>query len=379
MTINEKDIEVFKKKTAVVILAYADYESLELTLAAHTKFTPKDIKIFILQNGRGSFDCERTYQVAKRYQQLNPMNMVVVDTIPPGIPYFSLKTLFAAPEFSQFEYIIKMDDDVFPLTSTWVEDLCKCYLESEEEFGSKLAYVSSLVNNNPFGFKKILDIFNLWEEYKNIYSRDHFVGIDKNSTYNPYRLIKKGGVSAGGFGTIWCNPYLARWIHEKISLNPDFYVQKTKNLGYEEFNAKERYSINCLLFKKNLWFEIDDGGSDDEFMLQKYCLRNAKKCVINLAIPMVHLFFYSQRLENKDLIDKFRSVYTKWLGFPFPISICQNKLYDIEERVKFLEKTRGSVNTTSLTTGNVVRTKDVKRVLKLYLRRRIQNLFHLNN
>ena len=40
-----------------------------------------------------------------------------------------------------------------------MDDLCKCYEESEALYGDNLGYVTGLVNNNPWGFNQILDIF----------------------------------------------------------------------------------------------------------------------------------------------------------------------------------------------------------------------------
>ena len=52
------NLEQIKSKLAIVILAYSDYESLELALATHAKFsTQAGIKIYILQNG---FDVKYT-------------------------------------------------------------------------------------------------------------------------------------------------------------------------------------------------------------------------------------------------------------------------------------------------------------------------------
>lgn len=44
-------------KTAIVILSYADFESLEISLAMHAKYNSHNADIFILQNGRGTYDC----------------------------------------------------------------------------------------------------------------------------------------------------------------------------------------------------------------------------------------------------------------------------------------------------------------------------------
>lgn len=57
-------------KTTIVILAYTDFESLEISLSLHAKYNNHNADIFILQNGRGTYDTERTYRIAKRYENL---------------------------------------------------------------------------------------------------------------------------------------------------------------------------------------------------------------------------------------------------------------------------------------------------------------------
>ena len=73
-------------------------------------------------------------------------------------------------------------------------------------------------------------------------------------------------------------------------------------------------------------------------MLQKYCLKNNKKIIANLRIPLCHLFFYTQRNENKDMVQQFRDCYTKFLNLPFPISICSDRTIELENRIRFMEK-----------------------------------------
>lgn len=331
------------KKICGLILSYADYESLELTLAVHAKLIEeneelRNFKLFILQNGRGSYDCEQTYQVALRYQNLYPRQIKVIDYITPGIPYWSIKELLNSEEFSEYEYIIKLDDDVFPLTGDWATKLAKSYFEAKDKFGERVAYSTGLVNNNPYGFKKILEIYGKLEEFQEKYARDHVVGIRSGDTYSPLRILPKGEISIGGGGTIWRYPYLARWIHSFTTMQPNVYIEQTRKLGVDEINVSERYSINCIFFKKELWNEIGDGGNDDELMVQKYCLKNNKIAVANLSIPMCHLFFYTQRKENKDLLPKFREVYEGWCALNYPISVIQNKEDAIEDRLRYLEQ-----------------------------------------
>ena len=331
------DINYIKEKLAIVILAHSDYESLELSLACHSKFTiPNNIKIFILQNGFGSYDCERTLLVANRYANLYPKLIEVITDIKQGAPYTSLRLLFFSDKLSHYDFILKIDDDVFPLSVNWIDKLIKCYIDSKQEFGDNLAYITGLVNNNPYGFKKIVDILNLKEEFKSI-SFEHFVGTLPTDPYNPRTFIEKGEISDAGFGTIWKFPYLARWIHKKTTFFPDIYLDKTKKLGYDILDNKKRYSINVILFKKDLWLKINDGTADDENMMHIYCCKNNKTIVANLSAPFVHLFFYTHRLENKDLLNTIKDIYQTWLNIPFPISICNDREIENENRLRFLE------------------------------------------
>ena len=337
-------ISDFKEKVAIVILAYADYESLELALASHAKYSINSgVDIYILQNGRGTYDCERTYAVAKRYHALFPNLIKVVDYIRPGTPFNSLKQLFGGKEFEKYDYIIKLDDDVMVLTPDWVERLCESYIRYEEQLGDQLAYVTSLVNNNPYGFKKIIDNSkDLSDEYYKSIARDHLVGHDCNDSFAPYRLLPKDRICDGANGTIWQYPYITRWLHRKTTLQPEKYVKFASTLGIAEVNNKERYSINCLLFRKNLWLNelslVEPNCADDEHLLHAYCLKYNKRIIANLSIPMVHLFFFSQRNECKDMIDELRDYYTKYFALPFPITICNNRLIEIENRLRFLEQ-----------------------------------------
>ena len=252
-----------KSQTAIVILAYAEYESLELALATHAKFTVESgLPIYILQNGRGTYDTERTYSVGKRYANLFPNTIKGVTHIPAQKPYFAIKQLFHDPIFSEYKYIIKLDDDVMVLTSDWVDKLIDCYIQSSEQAGSDLAYVTSLVNNNPFGFKQIIESNEkLSQEYFDCLARPHFIGCAPDDNYNPYRIVSKEAVFGGGFGTIWRLSYVARWLHEKTTMKPQEFIESTQGLKIKEVNAKERYSIREA---------IDDGSSDDEHMAHVY-------------------------------------------------------------------------------------------------------------
>ena len=341
---DRQTIAEMKERLAIVILAYADYESLELALASHARFsTDSGVKIYILQNGRGSYDCERTYSVAQRYHYLYPETIFVVDDISPDIPFRSLKALFRSERFAQYDFIIKLDDDVMVLTDDWIDKLCSCYLAGKQQFGDKFAYATSLINNNPYGFKKIIEHSEtLANEYFSRIARKHLVGASADDAFGPLRIMPKEEIYAGSNGTIWRYPYIARWLHENTTLKPQWYVDFASQLKPEQVNGKERYSINCLLFEKKLWTDelsqVEPECVDDEHLLQAYCLKYNKKILADLSIPMVHLFFFTQRNECKDMIGELRACYTDFLGLPFPISLCSDRLIEIENRLRFAEQ-----------------------------------------
>ena len=326
------------QKIAVVILAYADFESLEITLAAHSKFLPQNVNFYILQNGRGSYDCERTYKVAQRYASLFPEQITVVDWIKPQAPYLAIRELLNSKEMEKYDYICKMDDDTFPLTKDWFDKLCECYEKSYNKYGENLGYVSTLVNNNPWGFKRVLEKMNLTQEFFDKYSRNHYVGWRGADETAPYKMVTKDEIYDGGGGTVWGNAYISRWVHKKTTLNPDMFINAVQNAGFEEIDNTKRYSINCMLFKKDFWNAINIGDKDDEHQTVHYCKKHNKKIIANLEIPMVHLFFFTQRDENKDLIPVIRNYYEQWLNLVYPISLCPSKEYENENRLKFIEQ-----------------------------------------
>ena len=334
-------------KTAIVILTCADFESLEISLAMHAKYNNHNADIFILQNGRGTYDCERTYRVAKRYENLYPKQIKVVDFISPKVPYLSIKELLNSKIMSKYDYICKVDEDTFPLTNNWLNNLCKCYEESYFKYGDNLGYVTGLVNNNPWGFPRVLKLMNLEEEYFKKYSRVHYVGMDN---YNYGNNVKKleiwdnTKICDSGFGTVWRIPYISRLIHGKTTLNRLEYIKNTSDKGYEEIDNGKRYSINCILFKKEFWNNINIGDYDDEHNCLIYCYNNDKKIISALNVPLVHLFFFTQREENKDLIPIIRDYYSKVIDAPYPITICEDKQIENENRLRHLENVIWQIN-----------------------------------
>lgn len=326
------------KRVAIVMLACRDYEAMELSLACHTAYLPEGTRLFILQNCRGSYDAERTLAVARRYELLFPLAITVVDEIPPGAPYHSIAALLASPRFAEIDLICKVDDDAFPIASGWLDGLIDCWKEASAQSNRPLAYVTPLINNNTWGFPQTLDAMGLRQAYLADAAREHRIGADTPEA--PVRIVPASEIHAGTCGTIWAYPYVARWLHARTTLEPDRFIAATRDLSNVEVPNQERYSIGCILFRKELWPRIDDGGSDDEHMLHQYCKRTNGRIICARSVPFVHLAYFTQREENRDIVEMARKVYEPRLGHPFPIALRASRLLEIEARLRWMDGER---------------------------------------
>lgn len=309
--------EVSSENLAVVMLACRDYEAMEVALACHMKYSNPNVSFFILLNCVGDVDAVRTLQVAYRYQALYPQRITVIDGLGQRRPYFNIKRLLQSEELLSFDYILKVDDDAFPITPGWLEELMECWTASERIHGDRLAYVTPLINNNCWGFKRSIEILNLEEEYYTDIA--HEIRVGAGSARNPYRTLSPMEIETGANGTIWASPRVARWLHEKTTLNPQFFIDGCAGLGPCNIPAAERYSIGAILFRKPLWVTMSDGGRDDEHMLHKYCARNKLMIVCQQSVPFIHFSYFTQRAENRDIVGKARKIYQRFTGLKHPI------------------------------------------------------------
>jgi hypothetical protein len=321
-------------RTAILMLACSDYEAMEVALASHGAYLPEDTQFFILQNCRGTYDSERTLMAARRFERLYPRQVTVIDDIPPGPPYRTISTLLSSPRFENIQLVCKVDDDAFPLTQGWLETLKETYTQAEAQ-GLDISYATPLINNNTWGFSECLDALCIRQEFFNEAAIVHRVG--SGDSMNPFRVLQPNEIFTGANGTIWAYPHIARWLHERTTLNPDHFISSTKNLTTKEVPSEDRYSIGCILFRKELWAKIDDGGTDDEHMLHQYCRAKKSRILCARSVPFVHFAYFSQREENRDIVSRARSVYEKRLNLPYPIALRATRELEIEARLRWLE------------------------------------------
>lgn len=357
------DYQKLVKKMAILVLSCKDYEALELSLAAHMKFAPSGVVFYILQNCRGDYDSERTLGVAERYEYLYPGRVKVVDTISPRPAYLAIKELLKSADFKNYDYICKVDDDAFPLTSGWLEKLSKEYFRLNELYGQQVAYTAPLINNNTWGFARVVEVMDLFEEYKNEVAVVHYSG--SGSKISPRIINSADKIEKGSHGTIWGYSHIAKWLHTKTTYNPEKFVEKTADLLEVEVDNKERFSIGCIFFEKTLWFEMDDGGVDDEHALHMYCASKNKKIFAIQSIPFVHLAYYSQREAMRELVEELRPIYQRFLGLKHPIALRQDRALEVEARLRWIEARSSDCMCT--------RKKSIKGVLKRKIKSFIKN------
>ncbi len=362
------------RRTAIVILACRDYAALELALASQMAYRPPGVPFFVLQNCRGGYDAERTLGVARRYERLFPGVVKVVDDIVPGDPYRSIKKLLSKPELAEIDLVCKVDDDAFPIAHRWLDHMLEAYESADHGSGSKLAYVTPLINNNGWGFPQVMRAMNLEQEYFATQAHPHFVGTGTGGRF-PLRIIPAEQIETGTNGTIWGYPHIARWLHERTTLQPDAFIAATQALAPCDVPAQSRYSIGCILFPKPLWDAIDDGGHDDEHMMHMYCERNDLRIVCVRRVPFVHLAFFTQREENRDIVDAARALYGPRLGHPFPLALYADRERENEARLRWLEERLTEPTTTKRKWLTRIAPKRVERAV----RRRLVWLWQVSN
>lgn len=338
--------EISNSNTAIVIVACRDFEALEVGLACHIAFGSDDIPIIILQNCAGSFDAEYTLKVARRYQRLYPNRITVADTAPAGNQYLGISNLLKSDLLAQYDYILKVDDDAFPISSGWVEQMQNAWRSESQEHGEKLAYVTPLINNNCWGFKRMIEIMGIEEEYFADIARDHFVGNGSEKFPKEFRTASQ--IDIGAHGTIWGSPEIARWVHEKSTLQPGTFIAACKDLGIVPVPSHERYSIGAILFRKQFYFDIDDQSEkdknkDDEGMMHAYCSENNMRIACLQSVPFVHLAFYAQREDNRDVTQRVSKFYDSYLNMTYSIRANETQQDRIEARLRYLDHHKSRV------------------------------------
>ena len=322
-------------RLAVLMLCCRDYEAVEVALACHMAYGDPKVPFFVLQNCRGDYDAERTLTALRRYETLYPDRIRVIERATGTYPYEAVAEALQS-ELLDYDYICKVDDDAFPIASGWLDALWQAYADARARLGDKLGYATPLINNNCWGFPETLKVMGLEKAYFAEAARPHRTG--PGPTEARRRLAPANEVDGGEFGTIWKAPDIARWLHGKTTLQPDRFIEATRGLSAVPVDNTERYSIGCILFHRELWTAMNDGGDNDETMIYSHCREHALEITCARSVPYVHLTYYVQKDELRDVVRAASELYAKRTGVRHPISARASQLDELESRLRHIEK-----------------------------------------
>jgi len=310
-------------RVAIVMLACGDYEAMELALVCHAAHLPKDAPLFILQNCRGTYDSERTLMAARRFARLHPGRASVIEDIPPGLSYRSLAALLASERLAPFDLICKVDDDAFPIAPGWLDRLVAAHHAARAD-GRPLAYTTPLINNNTWGFGATLDALGLREAYLREAAIRHVVGSGKPAApFSRHRV----GLCA----------------HRALAARAHHAGPRPLPRG-DRRAARLRRPLRGALLDRLHPLPPDALDRDRRWQHRRRAHaapvlpahRRAHRLCAQ-SVPFVHLAYYSQREENRDIVPRARALYEKRLGLRWPIAMRVSRELEIEARLRYLE------------------------------------------
>lgn len=286
------------EKRAIVLLAAYDACSLYLNLKSLDKTLSPDETVVIILNGKRGVRSAYVESIARDWIENNTCRFVVRPLNYGNDPYNSIKEVICNFEpLKNKDFICKIDDDLIPIKKGWLDDLYSEYIKSEEN--SKVGFVTSLINNNAWGFSELIEIFDKKEEYRKIMNYPSASGTG---------IVNSGEVANGVNGTIWQYPYLAKWCHEWTLLDIENYLDKTKQLKTKEISLDTHYSIGCIFFRKELWSDVEKINqivNFDELAIHMYCKQNSLRKIAVMNQPMGHLYYFIQRKANASMFPLF--------------------------------------------------------------------------
>lgn len=320
---------------ALIILVSYEYESLQLTLKALNHTLNSLEKVVIILNGRSNYSGMLVERICREWAALDHIHRFVVRPLCAGEKaYWAIKEILEEFEpIKNTKYICKIDDDIIPLKKDWMNSLANAY-SLQETFGGNTGFVTGLINNNNWGFAELIDIFNKREEYGQI---NNYKSLSESLSGGG--IINEKEIANGAFGSVWKHPYLAWWIHQWTSLCPNDFINKTMDLGLKEIPEDIHYSIGCIFFEKSFWLQLQSPNNKeiaiDELMLHKLCIESRLKKWALMNEPIIHLFYYTQRLSNKDILPSI----AKSLSIYFQDSAFNNiRQMTLEDRFIILEE-----------------------------------------
>lgn len=326
-----------QKKCAIIVLAAYDFESLQLTLLGLEHTVEEKIPIVIILNGEERNDSSKVECIARRWAAHSPeLRFVVKPQCHGREPLYAIQEILNSFSVLQdIDLICKIDDDIIPLKKRWVSALLKHYDDNNST--GKIGFITGLINNNCWGFGELVQLAGKEQEYKQIMCYQSIAGANRE------KIVPAGMIDRGICGTVWQYPYLARWIHEWTSLMPNSFIALVEGQISKAVPLDIHYSIGCMLSTKKLWLDLDPNIINfDEKAIHDLCQKND---LLKLAVtdqPIIHLFYFCQRVANRDLIDEVSKTLGSFFNDGRFLTLVRKSLeddvYQITSDVKNIKK-----------------------------------------
>lgn len=250
-------------------------------------YIPKDIDVCLLSSG---IYCDYLEKDAKKngwsYLSTKDNNVATIQNI-------------AINLFSKAEFIYKVDGDIF-LTKDTFKNLDRTYKYVSEKERYDVGFVSTLLNVNGCGYIKILEEFNLLEDYDKKFERAKYIC----GSFNEAILID--GDAA-----------LYMWGKDKKELSNIDEVSKVfEHKPFSYSFCIIRYSIGLILFTRQVWEEmgrfkvyLGSGMGKEEEQFCKFCVMNCKAMVIAENSVVGHFAYGKQRSKMNEYYAKNRHLF----------------------------------------------------------------------
>ena len=192
------------------------------------------------------------------------------------------------------KYIYKLDEDMF-ITKNFFEYCRTLYDFGENNLDCEIGFVSTLINVNGYGYRKILEELGAKTDYEEKFGKVK---------------ITAGSADKNDFTK---NSAVARYIWGKCqdSGTIDEISSRLKSDNITFSICPIRYSIGAILYKKSLLLEMDyfkwtrgNGVSIDEIQLCSHCNMTSKVTLIGEDMMIGHLCYGPQTAGMMDMLEK---------------------------------------------------------------------------
>lgn len=277
-----------KEKVCIVLSGYQEYV-WDIVFKRIKKFIPDDIEVCILSSGKYS---EKLSKIAEAndwsYLSTKRNNVSLIQNV-------------AINLFKSAKYIYKLDEDIF-VTENFFETLMNTLKNCEENGEYQVGFVTPTIPINGFGYVDVLKRFNLTKEYQKL----------KKKLKSNEKMIRITGENS----LIYKNSTVARFIWEKLP-NIDEMNNIVQHDKFEYEICPIRFSIGAILFKRELWYEMDYfdvisgwGMGNDEDKICIYCMARKSKAIIASKNTIVgHLSYGPQKKEMEEYYKEHKEVF----------------------------------------------------------------------